>query len=96
MIALHPLRTTQIVVGVALLAATTVVLLMASSTASLAITCDDVRGLTRAEQNYWSKQLNLTPDQRHRIWVECYSQTPSARVIETNGNGFQPLTNRDR
>ena len=95
MIAFHPLRTTQVVIGVLLLAVTTAVL-VATSTPSLAITCDDVRGLTRAEQSYWSKQLNLTPDQRHRIWVECYSQTPSARVIETNGNGCQPLTNRDR
>jgi Spy/CpxP family protein refolding chaperone len=95
MIALHPLRTTQVDIGVLLLAVTTAVL-VASSTPSLAITCDDVRGLTRAEQNYWSKQLNLTPDQRHRIWVECYSHTPSARVIEANGDGFQPLTNRDR
>jgi Spy/CpxP family protein refolding chaperone len=95
MIAFHPLRMTHVVIGVSLLAVTAAVL-VASSTPSLGITCDDVRGLTRAEQNYWSKQLNLTPDQRHRIWVECYSQTPSARVIETNGNGFQPLTNRDR
>jgi Spy/CpxP family protein refolding chaperone len=95
MIAFHPLRTTQLVSSVALLAATTAVL-VASSIPSFAITCDDVRGLTRAEQNYWSKQLNLTPDQRHRIWVECYSQTPSARVIETNGNGFQPLSSSDR
>jgi hypothetical protein len=95
MLAFHSLRTAQPVAGVALLAAT-IVVLVASSAPSLAITCDDVRGLTRAEQRYWSKQLNLTPDQRHRIWVECYGQTPAARVIETNGDGFQPLTNRDR
>jgi hypothetical protein len=94
MTAFHPLRTQQFVVGVALLAATTAVLVV-SSRPSLAITCDDVRGLTRAEQNYWSKQLNLTPDQRHRIWVECYNTAAPARVIETNGTGFQPL-NSDR
>jgi hypothetical protein len=89
--AFRPLGTKQFIVGVALLAATTAVL-MVSSGPSLAVTCDDVRGLTRAEQNYWSKQLNLTPDQRHRIWVECYSTGAPARVIETNGTGFQPLT----
>jgi Spy/CpxP family protein refolding chaperone len=95
MIAFHPSRTTQLFVSIALLAATTAVL-TASSTPSLAITCDDVRGLTRVEQNYWSKQLNLTHDQRHRIWVECYGTAAPARVIETDGNGFQPLTSSDR
>jgi hypothetical protein len=36
------------------------------------ITCDDVRGLSRAEQNYWSNRLNLSAWQRHRIYVMCY------------------------
>jgi hypothetical protein len=37
-----------------------------------AFTCEDVRGLSTAEQNYWSKQLNLSSTQRHLIWVACY------------------------
>lgn len=38
-----------------------------------AFTCEDVRGLSKAQQDYWSKRLNLTSEQRHRIWVACYS-----------------------
>lgn len=44
-----------------------------------AITCEDVRSLTAAKQDYWSQILNLTSAQRHKIWVKCYrdySRTP--------------------
>jgi len=75
----------------AALSATTAIVLTASATPSLAFSCDDVRGLTRVEQSYWSKQLDLTADQRHRIWVECYGSAAPARVIETKGDGFLPL-----
>jgi hypothetical protein len=88
-------RSAQLIVCVGVLAATAAVI-MASATPVRAFSCDDVRGLTRVEQNYWSKQLNLTADQRHRIWVECYGTLGTARVIETNGNGFQPLPGGDR
>jgi hypothetical protein len=37
-----------------------------------AFTCDDVRNLSSAEQNYWSKRLNLSSMQRRLIWVACY------------------------
>lgn len=37
-----------------------------------AFTCEDVRGLSTAEQNYWSKQLQLSSAQRRLIWVACY------------------------
>ncbi|MGH6675245.1 MAG: hypothetical protein ACRECE_03340, partial [Xanthobacteraceae bacterium] len=37
-----------------------------------AFTCDDVRGLSTAQQNYWSKRLHLSSEQRHIIWVACY------------------------
>lgn len=37
-----------------------------------AVSCEDVRNLSKAEQDYWSKRLNLTAEQRHRIWVACY------------------------
>jgi len=36
------------------------------------VTCDQVRSLSRAEQNYWCARLKLTPQQRHRIYVACY------------------------
>lgn len=37
-----------------------------------AITCDDVRGLSNIQQDYWSKRLHLSSWQRHVIWVACY------------------------
>jgi len=42
------------------------------SSPARALTCDDVRGLSTAEQNYWAKQLNISVSERHRIWVACY------------------------
>lgn len=36
------------------------------------VTCDDVRRLSPAEQNYWSERLNLSAEQRHRIYIACY------------------------
>lgn len=41
------------------------------------ITCDDVRRLSSAEQNYWSQRLNLSSEQRHRIYVACYEKYDS-------------------
>jgi hypothetical protein len=37
-----------------------------------AVTCDDVRDLNVAQQDYWSKRLHLSFLQRHLIWVACY------------------------
>src|ERR1700737_2195982 len=89
----HPSRATQLIGGAAFLAAAATILLTIS-TPVLAVTCEDVRGLTKAEQNYWSKRLGLTADQRHRIWLACYSQ---ARVAETQGDSLKPVsTGSDR
>jgi hypothetical protein len=90
--AFRAVRATRLVVGIALLA-TVAAAVMATATPVFAITCDDVRGLTHAEKSFWSKQLNLTPEQRHRIRVECYGPGGAARVIETNGDSFKPQTN---
>jgi hypothetical protein len=43
-----------------------------SASSAGAVTCEDVRRLSRAEQEYWSKRLNLTAQQRHQIWQACY------------------------
>jgi hypothetical protein len=69
--------TRRLAVG-ASFAASAIILLM-SSAPVLAVSCEDVRSLTRAEQIYWSKRLNLTAEQKHRIWLECYGQ---ARVTD--------------
>jgi hypothetical protein len=74
------LRATRWLAGSASLAAGAVVLLM-SSVPVLAVSCEDVRSLTRAEQIYWSKRLKLTAEQKNRIWLECYGQ---ARVTDAN------------
>lgn len=42
------------------------------SSSAMAFTCDDVRGLSSAEQNYWAKRLGITQVERRRIWVTCY------------------------
>ena len=66
--------------GGASLATGAIVLLM-SSVPVLAVSCEDVRSLTRAEQIYWAKRLNLTAEQKNRIRLECYGQ---ARVTDAN------------
>ncbi len=47
-----------------------------------AVSCEDVRRLSAAEQEYWSKQLNLTAEQRHSIWVACYQGSKHPKVEE--------------
>ncbi len=56
-------------------------ILVGAATASVrAVTCEDVRSLSRAEQDYWSKRLNLTREQRHQIWQACYGRFRSGRA----------------
>jgi hypothetical protein len=42
------------------------------SSSAQAFTCDDVRHLTSAEQNYYVKLLHISAVQRHQIWTACY------------------------
>jgi hypothetical protein len=44
----------------------------AISSSAMAFTCDDVRGLSHAEQDYWAKRLSISAAERHRIWAVCY------------------------
>jgi hypothetical protein len=55
-------------------AAAALLLISAStiSSSAQAFTCDDVRHLTSAEQNYYVKLLHISAVQRHQIWVACY------------------------
>jgi hypothetical protein len=50
-----------------------------SSLPAHAVTCEDVRHLSAAEQEFWSKRLNITSEQRHRIWIACYRDYRSGR-----------------
>jgi hypothetical protein len=45
-----------------------------SSISAQAFTCEDVRSLTKEQQNYWSQRLQLSASQRHAIWVACYQK----------------------
>lgn len=38
------------------------------------VSCDDVRALSKSQQNYWAKRLNLSAEQRHLIYVICYEK----------------------
>jgi hypothetical protein len=37
-----------------------------------AFTCEDVRRLTAAQQNYYATLFHISAPQRHQIWVACY------------------------
>ena len=75
------LRATRWLAGSASLAAAGAAVLLMSAVPVLAVSCEDVRSLTRAEQIYWSKRLKLTTEQKNRILLECYGQ---ARVTAVN------------
>ncbi len=45
-----------------------------------AFTCEDVRGLTAEQQNYWSQRLHLSAMQRHVIWASCYERFNSGEL----------------
>ncbi|MGP8233716.1 MAG: hypothetical protein ACLQL2_13845 [Methylovirgula sp.] len=42
------------------------------SSSAMAFTCDDVRGLSHAEQDYWAKRLSISTAERRQIWLACY------------------------
>ncbi len=67
------------------------VVLLTSAAPAPAASCEDVRSLTRAEQVYWSKRLNLTIEQKHRIWLECYGQ---ARVTDAKAKSVEQVVDR--
>ena len=86
----RPQRARGIVASIAFLASTAAVL-MTSATPVLAVTCDDVRALSRAQQEYWAKRLNLTAAQRHRIWLACYGQ---AHATDAKDGNVKPVADR--
>jgi|HubBroStandDraft_6_1064221.scaffolds.fasta_scaffold2724838_1 Spy/CpxP family protein refolding chaperone len=62
------------------LTAIAAVLVVASVSSAHAVTCQDVRDLSAAEQDYWSARLNLTSAQRQQIWAACYGRHFRARL----------------
>jgi hypothetical protein len=43
-----------------------------SASPARAFTCEDVRRLTSAQQNYYAKLFHIGAAERHQIWVACY------------------------
>jgi Spy/CpxP family protein refolding chaperone len=62
------------------LTAIAAVLVVTSVSSARAVTCQDVRDLSAAEQDYWSARLNLTSAQRQQIWAACYGRHFRARL----------------
>ena len=62
------------------LTAVAAILVVASVSSAQAVTCQDVRDLSAAEQDYWSARLNLTSEQRQQIWAACYGRHFRARL----------------
>jgi hypothetical protein len=54
--------------------------LACSLPAAAEVTCEDVRALSKADQEYWSQRLGLTQAQRHQIRVECYGHAHGRRL----------------
>jgi hypothetical protein len=58
--------------------AAALLLLIAGSSPVQAVTCEDVRSLTPAEQAYWSRRLNLSREQQDQIRQACNLPTRRA------------------
>jgi hypothetical protein len=61
--------------------------LACSVPAAAAVTCEDVRALSKADQEYWSQVLGLTQAQRHQIRVECYGHARGRRLATRPARG---------
>ena len=64
---------------------------LACSVPAAAVTCEDVRALSKAEQDYWSQLLGLTHVQRHQIWLRCYGHARGWRSAKSPPRVGQPL-----
>jgi hypothetical protein len=54
-----------------------------------AVTCEVVRGLSAAEQDYWSNLLRLTSEERRHIRVACYTNYHAKRQEQDTPIAFQ-------
>jgi hypothetical protein len=54
-----------------------------------AVTCEVVRGLSAAEQAYWSGLLRLTSEERRHIRVACYTNYHPKRQQQNIPIAFQ-------
>jgi hypothetical protein len=64
------------------MAAIAAIAVVAGGSTAQAVTCQDVRDLSAAEQDYWSARLNLTSAQRQQILAACYGHHFRAHLGE--------------
>jgi hypothetical protein len=69
--------------GIVGLITVVLVALSVSLSPAAAVTCQDVRKLSAAEQEYWARRLRLTAAQRHQILATCYKSSPRSNQIGT-------------
>ena len=60
---------------------------LACSLPAAAVTCEDVRALSKADQDYWSQVLGLTQAQRHQIRLQCYGPRRGGRLARATSRG---------
>jgi hypothetical protein len=60
---------------------------LACSLPAAAVTCEDVRALSKADQDYWSRVLGLTQAQRHQIRLQCYGHGRGGRLARATSRG---------
>jgi hypothetical protein len=53
------------------------------------VTCVEVRLLSSAERDYWSYRLNLSAEQRHRIYRACYQNHYAGGAEDIDQTGLK-------
>jgi hypothetical protein len=48
------------------------VALVGGQASAQAVTCEQVRSLSRAQQEYYAKKFGITAAQRRQIYLKCY------------------------
>jgi hypothetical protein len=65
-------------------AAALAVALLLGPTPANAVTCQEVRLMTRNEIAYWAKRLELSPDKLAALLKKAFCDVPSGRELDTD------------
>jgi hypothetical protein len=58
--------------------------LILGSTPVHAVTCQEVRVMTRGEIAYWAKRLEMSPDKLAALLKKAFCDVPSGRELDTD------------
>ena len=58
--------------------------LLPGPTPANAVTCQEVRLMTRNEIAYWAKRLELSPDELAALLKKAFCDVPSGRELDTD------------